>query len=384
MAGIGGTELLGLGLGVGLSFSAGGSATPSGRSTKRAREDDEGDCPRVSAGSTMPGGSKTTNNTPQSKFATFSFPSTFSSAPHAAPSTAPLHSAPFNGASNSVSPLSSRQLQGFRRPSRGHRHTQSIPPAVTTSDALRPKRRAEEAFAEEHSPSALEGPATKRLQSAHLSRSFSAGSSPAPLRAVFVHPGHSFPPQPQLPPPSWSISDRSIFPPPPSPFGLAPEMGRMLSSGRRREGGLRETLADGFSPRYDPRQGVRVEGLDFYSLGSKQQYHQAPSFGFQQQHARPAAYIPVHPSHLSTTTSPALSPLSQYHTSYGAPFKSDAHSPPDSFMSTTPKGFASHQQPQYRRSSAPQAQPQAAHQLSFFPKPPQFANNGLPGVYWQG
>ncbi|ORY75938.1 hypothetical protein BCR35DRAFT_353463 [Leucosporidium creatinivorum] len=404
-AGNGGTELLGLGLGVGLSF--GGSVTPSGRSTKRPREEDgaQEDRRRSSAGNTLPGGCNTTNNTPQTRFATFSFPSTFSSAPHAAPSSAPLHAAPFQfGSSTStplaVSPLSSRHVAttSRRRPSHArHGHSHSIPPPITTSEALRPKRRADEAFGDAQAPaaaSALEAPAPKRLQAAWLSRSFSAGASPAPQRSIYIHPGHSFPshpqPLPRAPQPYQPSPTNERFTLPPLSAGFAPEMGRQLSSGRRREGGARETLADAFSPRYDPRQGMRAENLGFYSLGAKHQYqHQQPSFGLPLPTPRPSSssgtgYIPVHPSHLSNTTSPALSPLAQYHNSAGAPFQSQAHSPTDTF-SFTPKMAAyppqQQQQQPFRRSSAPQSLPlplqRAPVQYS------QYSNAGLPGVYWQ-
>lgn len=432
-AGNGGTELLGLGLGVGLTFAAGGSVTPSGRSTKRAREEDgsaSNDRRRSSGGVPMPsGGAHTTHNTPQSRFATFSFPSSIASAPHAGLATAPLHAAPYPSSSSSsslpISPLSSRRTSGPSLVARGrppyarHQHSLSIPPPITTSDALRPssatKRRADDAFGSDTSPphpSALEAPAPKRLQAAFLARSFSAGASPAPQRAVFVHPGHSFPsthlpppamlhhPPPSLVPQPYQPSPtEGRFALPPLAVGMAPDMGRVLSSGgRRREGGGGETLADAWSPRYDPRQGSRPESLGFYSLGGKHEYHvQMAPHAFHQPphhpHSRPTSsgsgnggYLPppLHqhahhpPSHLSThsaATSPALSPLSQYHT--GAPFHSVAHghSPPESTAS-----FAKAS----RRSSAPlQLQP-----VPFQRPPPlqysMYSNAGMPGVFWQG
>lgn len=319
----------------------------------------------------------TAATTPIQSFATFAFPmrEAPASAPRPPPASAPLPA--FAGAVNqAVSPLAQSRFAAAR-----HSYSQSVPQLQqyqpSSAPASRPssKRSAAEAFLDQHHASKQASVHfAAHLQSTNLARSYSAGNSPALPRTAFMTMGHY---QPAFAP-AYA-------------YAPLPHSDNVQSRGII---GELPSLAGAASPHRYPL-GPRSDALGFYSLGAgaKGQIHHALPYQYptsaQMQPQQPymtgttayptmyahpksrlpagGAYAPAHPSHLSTSTSPDLSPRTQRLGLGVVP--PVAHLPPSTA---------------YANLFDPNFAPATAYfvPMTLAPSYRQFNNAGVPGVMW--
>jgi hypothetical protein len=195
-----------------------------------------------------------------------------------------------------------------------HAQAQQLPSSAPNSRPCS-KRSAAEAFVDTrvatNPPNLPMANFAPHLQSANLSRSYSVGNSPALPISAFVSTSQPL----YNVAPTWTHS---------TTFHSGHEQVRRLS-------GEALSLAGAASPHRDPF-ATRPDVLGFYSLGTaKGQVHHAPYMQAFSGHVRApqttlssmihsqvkprmqhaGGYAPVHPSHLSTSMSPDLSPRSR-------------------------------------------------------------------------
>jgi len=200
-----------------------------------------------------------------------------------------------------------------------------LPPIRTQPQSAPPKRRAADAFDDDATTPptfvlrdnlTAFRPTVSRLAAPPMSaRSFSAGSSPAPYRNLYVNPP---PPRPRQPGPYLHPGHGYDPSPTEAAFGFRADRRRSLVDGEV------PTLAQANSPRYDWNVAGRRDNLAYTALGQQRSQHPpAPhpdviaASGRRNSHSRSlsasqswlssssgTAYAPTFPSHLNISSSP--------------------------------------------------------------------------------